>query len=333
MEENELWNEAQQKKREQQEREAEALAAMVAVWLAYLAQLEILFQQVAEAAQRAADSGIALTPQALAEIEATRLAVAQSLLLADAAVDQWIPMIEAEQRRATEDAQGDANDLIGIAGAGILLGILASLPGISLPPDVIAAINGGLLTGEALRATLVSRLGEFLTRAVNDMAEAAAGGSGAAGALQAAIDQLMRFGDTAAIIGSDQAAKAYRDALLAAYTEASGKIPIIGYRRVSKRDASVCPACIALDGRIYGLRETFSEHPRGRCIAVPVFEGQQGQAWQQGTAWLAAQPADVQRRILGPGRYDRFVKGEISLDDLAKTLPDGGLQSKPTKDL
>lgn len=329
---NDLWEDAQAKKREQQEKEAAFLAAVVALWIDYLRQLESLLIVIAEQAAQAAADGKPLNADQIRNLEASQLATLEALRMADEAGDQWTAMIEQEQRRAQADGGTDAGAMLTIAL--IMAGLLARFGQGFTVPGVLgqgAESPGGLLTGDDLRAALLSRVGEFIAGALAAIATTAGEGGTVPAAVGAALESLTKLGDVAAIIGSDQAALAYREALLAAYNNAARTLPIIGYRRVSKRDSRVCPACISLDGRIYGLKEVFSEHPRGRCIAVPVLEGQQGDPWQRGTTWLASQPADVQRSILGPKRFDLWKAGKFSLDDLAITDGDGGLKSAPAK--
>ena len=329
---NELWEEAQTKKREQQEKEAAFLAAVVALWLDYLNQLQAIITVIAEQAAQAAADGKPLNADQVRDLEASQLATLEALRMADEAGDQWTAMIEQEQRRAQADGGTDAGAMLTIAL--IMAGLLARFGGTTTIPGGLGEGgpgSGGLLTGDDLRAALLSRVGEFIAGALTAIATTAGEGGGVPAIVGAAVESLTKLGDVAAIIGSDQAALAYREALLAAYNNAARTLPIIGYRRVSKRDSRVCPACISLDGRIYGLKEVFSEHPRGRCIAVPVLEGQQGDPWQRGTTWLASQPADVQRSILGPKRYDLWKEGKLTLEDLAETDGSGNLKSAPAK--
>lgn len=90
---------------------------------------------------------------------------------------------------------------------------------------------------------------------------------------------------------------------------------VTGYRRLARKDRRTCAACLIEDGRLYGLDESFVEHVNGRCALVPVLDSMDVK-WQRGKRWLLEQPADVQREILGPGRYDGWKAGKFRLEDI-----------------
>lgn len=110
--------------------------------------------------------------------------------------------------------------------------------------------------------------------------------------------------------------RVYREASRMAY-QASGLVS--GYRRLAAHDERVCPACIALDGQIYDTDELMELHPSDRCAMVPIVAGLPQLQWQAGDAWLSEQPEEVQRSILGPGRFDLYSSGQVSLDAFAST--------------
>lgn len=94
----------------------------------------------------------------------------------------------------------------------------------------------------------------------------------------------------------------------------------------SALDGRSCASCIAMHGTILSLNDSVDDHPNGRCVAVPVtkswaelgFEGipDERPAVESGESWFARQPADIQRRILAPGKYAAYTEGRISLSDL-----------------
>lgn len=331
-----LWEEAQRIKAEQQRREAEFLAAVAAAWLALQDRLRVLMENLLSILRSLQSGSSPPTAAQMRDLEITQAAIAQTLLIADEAVAQWVPLIEDRRQEVIGEAQEDGNVLLETAAGAALLAALLGASGITLPNSAIADVLAGLMANPQIRETILSRVGEFINRGLDVIIDGA--GTGAAGnaIVKAALEELSKLADTAAIVAGDQTARAYREALLAVYSEAANKIPVIGYRRVSKRDRGVCPACIALDGKFYRLNEYFSEHVRGRCIAVPVLEGEDKAAWPTGVGWIAKQPPDVQKSILGQGRWEAWKRGDFDLDDLAKVVdgPFGpSLQSTPLKDL
>lgn len=99
-----------------------------------------------------------------------------------------------------------------------------------------------------------------------------------------------------------------------------------GMVKAYRRHAAVgslrtCAACLIEDGRLYGLNEPFVEHVNGRCCLIPVTDTMDVQ-WTRGKQWLLDQPPEVQREILGPGRYDGWKAGKFSLEDIPKVHAD-----------
>jgi len=117
--------------------------------------------------------------------------------------------------------------------------------------------------------------------------------------------------------------RAYREATRLQYANNSQVVK--GYRRHAAKDDRTCVACIALDGELYELTEPLNEHPNGRCALVPEVLDyadlglDMPRTPQPGNArdWLANQSDDVQRKVLGAGRFNAYKAGEIELDQLA----------------
>jgi hypothetical protein len=61
------------------------------------------------------------------------------------------------------------------------------------------------------------------------------------------------------------------------------------------------------------------DHPHGRCTGVPVIKGQAPLKYQTGEAWFDTQDAATQRDIMGPGRYEKWKKGEVKFSEFAQT--------------
>ena len=97
--------------------------------------------------------------------------------------------------------------------------------------------------------------------------------------------------------------RAYREANLETMRESRA---VIGYRRMCY-PPTACFACLEMDGEFYEIGESFSDHPNGKCSAVPVtkhFDPINDPNWERGQQWFERQSPDTQRKIMGPGRYD-----------------------------
>lgn len=128
--------------------------------------------------------------------------------------------------------------------------------------------------------------------------------------------------------------RVYRDAARRSYQE-SGVVS--AYKRIATRDMRVCAACLLDDGRVYPLSADFPEHVNGRCATIPVVKGLPVITWKYGPQWLIEQEPDVQRGILGAGRYEAWQAGQINLSDIVKIIPNDtwgpSIQPRPLKEL
>jgi phage putative head morphogenesis protein, SPP1 gp7 family len=119
-------------------------------------------------------------------------------------------------------------------------------------------------------------------------------------------------------ISRTETLRAYRTAAIQRYRDSS---LITGYRWLSAKSGRSCPACLALDGRIFGLHEAFPAHVNCRCVATPFFEGMP-EPLTTGREWLSRQPKQVQEDILGTEGADLYRRGLLSLDDFVETHND-----------
>jgi SPP1 gp7 family putative phage head morphogenesis protein len=54
-----------------------------------------------------------------------------------------------------------------------------------------------------------------------------------------------------------------------------------------------------------------------RCVPVPIVASSDAlDGYQSGSDWFAALDEDMQREILGPGKFDLYAAGDVTLDDL-----------------
>lgn len=112
-----------------------------------------------------------------------------------------------------------------------------------------------------------------------------------------------------------------------------------GYRRMCYPQTA-CFACLMMDGEYYDKKEDFSDHPNGKCSAVPVtnhFDPINEPGWERGQDWFAQQSEEDQRRIMGAGRYDLWKNQGVNPRDMVyiKQNPvwGGSPTVKPLRDL
>jgi len=110
--------------------------------------------------------------------------------------------------------------------------------------------------------------------------------------------------------------RAYRQASADQY-RASGIVT--GIQRLCAHNERTCIACLADEGHVYPMDQGLPDHVQGRCTGVPVIRGQAPLKYQTGEAWFDTQDAATQRDIMGPGRYQKWQKGEVQFKEFAQT--------------
>lgn len=112
---------------------------------------------------------------------------------------------------------------------------------------------------------------------------------------------------------------AYRESARANYNANSDVVT--GWIWTAEKDGDTCGACLAEDGSIHGLDETLDGHHNCRCGMLPYVEGLSEQP-QTGEQWFNEQTEEVQRSLLGPGKYDAWKEGKFEFSQLSSTAED-----------
>lgn len=125
----------------------------------------------------------------------------------------------------------------------------------------------------------------------------------------------------ALVIARTENLDAYRAA--AQTTQDANRDVLAGWRWVASLSRRTCPSCVAHHGELHSLDEPGPEdHHQGRCARVPVtkswaelgFHGisEPGGTLRDGDGvrWLESQPAEVQRDVFGPKRYEAYKAGD-----------------------
>lgn len=129
----------------------------------------------------------------------------------------------------------------------------------------------------------------------------------------------------ALVVSRDQTLKAYR----AATTEQYADSPVVrGWTWHAQMSERTCPICIAKSGTEHPASEPLVSHVACRCTQIPITAswadlGIQGvpdlrPAIPTGEELFSRLPASEQRLILGPGKYELYERGDITLADLVR---------------
>lgn len=118
--------------------------------------------------------------------------------------------------------------------------------------------------------------------------------------------------------------RAYRSATSASYEENADVIK--GWRWVAGLSGDTCIVCLLQHGSEHEPDEEMDAHPNCRCVSVPITASwaelgfphvvDVADDFQTGPGWFDEQSEEVQRRVLGSGKFDAWQSGDIALDDL-----------------
>lgn len=90
---------------------------------------------------------------------------------------------------------------------------------------------------------------------------------------------------------------------------------ISGWEWVASASPRTCPACLAMDGRIFKLDQPFPQHPNCRCTMIPVIIDVEPPPRLTGSEWFEDQPEETKEFILGRDAFAAYKRGEVSLKD------------------
>jgi hypothetical protein len=171
--------------------------------------------------------------------------------------------------------------------------------------------DGGSL-GQLLLDRMVKQPGAW-ERLTTNLVNAVAQGWNPRKTARMMRDDLSQGLDKALVIARSEEIRAYKTANLQSY-QASGAVR--GIMRLTAHDSRVCGACLADEGTVYPVDTIIPDHPQGRCGQIPVVNGARMPEWTRGEDWFKTQPEDVQRSILGPGKYDAWKEGRFGFGEL-----------------
>lgn len=289
------------------EREATTMQAMARRWI----ELE-----------RALADQLALLAQEVAARQAAGLPVSADLV-------RLMGRYQALQRQALVElsqfagfaAARIAGEQRWVAAAGIEHGaaLLRAATGVRggfdvLPVEALARMAGYVADGSPLRQYFARMYPTAMQGIMDALFEGLARGLGPGQIARRMREGMGVAARTAINSARTETLRVYREASLAQY-RASGLVD--GYVRVAAKSERTCMACLAKDGEWFPLDVSFEEHNQGRCRPIParrgaVFPG------KQGLAWFREQSPEVQRRMLGAGRFDAWKGGKFDLEDVAK---------------
>lgn len=171
----------------------------------------------------------------------------------------------------------------------------------------VSAIQPGSPVDRVLRAYGTNIENTFKIEITQGLIQGS-GSSNITRTIMAATDHALPEHEAARIVRTETM-RSYRGV----YRDQVESIPnemIGGYRWISALDLRTCPICLGSHGHVY---ENYPSHfhVMCRCDVVPVFSERYAppREYQTGDQWLAQQPEEVQRSVLGPSRYEVWRDG------------------------
>ena len=102
-----------------------------------------------------------------------------------------------------------------------------------------------------------------------------------------------------------------------------------GWTWFAQLDDRVCMSCVAQHGSEHPLTEILADHHQGRCAPLPITRSYAELGFPDipdlrpvvpsGETWFRAQPAVLQRRMMGPGKWAAWNAGKFDFSQL--TVP------------
>jgi SPP1 gp7 family putative phage head morphogenesis protein len=225
--------------------------------------------------------------------------------------EQWAePRITSAQRAAIEMGRETAVETLAAMGVDMTWN---RLPVRAV--ELMAGLAGdggplfGLLQERALWPAAVEGLTDALLKGVSL-------GWGARKTASRMADGLTGGLDKALTIARTETMRAYRMATVEGYRESN---VVSGFRRLAAKDGRTCMACLMSDGETFALASDLTDHPNGRCVAVPILAGEDAPQWQTGREWFEGLPSGRQRAIMGKDKYDAWQRDGWDLGALART--------------
>lgn len=215
---------------------------------------------------------------------------------------------------------------------------------------MVGLAGNGAPLGELLKERMIQASGAF-ERLTGTLIQGTAQGWNPRKTARRMQGDLAAGLQKALLIARSEQMRVYRTANLEQMRQ-SGVVE--GWKRLVAHDGRVCAACLADEKTLYKLEEEVEDHPGGRCVPVPVVKGMPEVDWLSGEDWLRNPDPesrmrilernkdfttweDVQRAILGKGRYEAWVAGQFEFSQLVTRRYDpvwgGSITPTPLKEL
>jgi hypothetical protein len=184
-----------------------------------------------------------------------------------------------------------------------------------LPTEAIEAMVGLLGDGTPLSRLLAEAYPDAAQGLTDKLLEAIAKGMNPRDTAKEMFDGMSDGLNRLLTIARTEQNRAFREA---AYLQYKHSGVVEGFYRLADHSGNVCAACLFAEGEFYDMDsgDRLDDHPNGRCSMVPKVKGFDAPDFEKGIDWFGNQDEDMQRQILGDGRYDAWQEGKFDLADV-----------------
>lgn len=184
-----------------------------------------------------------------------------------------------------------------------------------LPTGAIENITAIAQAGQPLNKLLNKAYPKAAQQITNLLISNTAAGINPRETARAAVRQGLASGlNHILLVARDQQIRNYREMVRTRYDQSD---VIYGYMRLAAKNSRTCLACLALDGSVWETGKVMPLHPQDRCSMLPLVEGYPLPDFKKGEEWFEGLDEDVQRRMMGNGRYQAWRDGLFQFRQLA----------------
>lgn len=283
-----------------------ALRRMSDYWVKMEKSLEPLFVALAQQIKDLQESGTAVPPQYIYNLQRYNDLIAQIMKV--------IPDYEKYAVDIITDYQKE-DFLLGLdnAKAGIMISRPSDAMWNEVGKDAAETMAGFAGNGAPLAELLQNDYGNIASEITDALVQGIGLGKGAYAVAKDMRDVMGSEYARSVRIARTEINRAYRIANAEQYAKSGvvTKVLRLCY------PPTACLACLMLDGKECpnGLCE---DHPNGKCTTVAVTIGGNVPEWQHGDDWLMEQTEADQRRIMGDGRYEMWKNDGVPLRDMVE---------------
>lgn len=304
-------------------RNAAAVDRMARAWLTAQQRVNVEMASLVSKIEAARLAGVTPSPAWLHQ----ERRLAQLTETINASVREWLPHAQAETSHlanlAMAEAMEHAQALSREAARTGLPGLEAEFTDIN--PANLTQLLAHTAEGGPLHALLAGIGKDMADAATNVLIQGVTVGKGSAWITRNLASTLDIPRHRAETIARTEALRVYRETSRLTYASSN----VVGsWVWTAAIDRRTCPACIVMDGTLHPVTETLDGHPRCRCAMVP-----RTKTWGEidpsladlpdtrppvtlGKDWLTAQSPSVQRAVMGPGKWEAWKRGDMTLEDM-----------------